>query len=99
MAERHGLDAGGALRLAYGPEAAQFGDLRLPAAGGPHPVAILIHGGFWRARYGLDLMDELGDDARRRELPGVDHMALIDPRSAAWGAAVEEVLALLARPA
>ena len=40
-----------------------------------------------------------GDDARLRELPGVDHMALIDARSPAWGEAVAELLALLARPA
>ena len=27
---------------------------------------LLIHGGFWRARYGLDLMDRLGDDLAAR---------------------------------
>lgn len=47
-------------RLNYGPETDQFGDLRLPAAAtwgaGPYPVAIVIHGGFWRARFGLDFM-------------------------------------------
>lgn len=41
------------LRLRYGPEPQQFGDLRLPAGEGPHPCAIVIHGGFWRARYDL----------------------------------------------
>jgi len=41
-------------RLPYGPDSLQFGDLRLPQAAGPHPVAIVIHGGFWRARYGLE---------------------------------------------
>src|SRR5258708_6363864 len=40
-------------RLHYGQDALQFGDLRLPQGAGPHPVAIVIHGGFWRARYGL----------------------------------------------
>ena len=42
------------LRVAYGEDALQFGDLRLPAGAGPHPVVVGIHGGFWRARYGLD---------------------------------------------
>lgn len=41
-------------RLHYGPDAFQFGDLRLPPGPGPHPVAIVIHGGFWRAKYNLD---------------------------------------------
>lgn len=40
-------------RLHYGQDALQFGDLRMPAGSGPHPVAIVIHGGFWRAKYGL----------------------------------------------
>jgi acetyl esterase/lipase len=41
-------------RLPYGPDPLQFGDLRLPKGAGPHPVAIVIHGGFWRAQYGLE---------------------------------------------
>jgi acetyl esterase/lipase len=40
-------------RLAYGPGKLQFGDLRLPAGQGPHPVVVVIHGGYWRARYDL----------------------------------------------
>ena len=43
-------------RIAYGADRWQFGDLRLPAGPGPHPVVITIHGGFWRARYGLDYL-------------------------------------------
>lgn len=41
-------------RLPYGPDPFQFGDLRLPQGAGPHPVAIVLHGGFWRAQYGLE---------------------------------------------
>ncbi|HZD06561.1 MAG TPA: alpha/beta hydrolase [Longimicrobiales bacterium] len=33
----------------YGRDAAQEGDLRLPAGPGPHPVAVVLHGGCWRA--------------------------------------------------
>lgn len=40
-------------RLAYGEDPLQFGDLRLPAGAGPHPLAIAIHGGYWRNRYDL----------------------------------------------
>lgn len=39
-------------RIAYGPGPQQFGELWLPRARGPHPVAIVLHGGCWSARYG-----------------------------------------------
>src|SRR5260370_11124507 len=53
-------------RLAYGPEYLQFGELYLPGEPGPHPTVILIHGGYWRARYGLDLMTGLAEDLAAR---------------------------------
>jgi len=46
-------------RLHYGSGALQFGDLRLPQGPGPHPAAIVIHGGFWRAKYNLDHIGHL----------------------------------------
>lgn len=42
------------VRIAYGADPLQFGDLRLPNSAEPHPVAIVVHGGFWRARYDLE---------------------------------------------
>lgn len=50
------------LHLAYGPDPAQFGELTLPAGDGPVPVVIVLHGGFWRARYGLELGRPLAVD-------------------------------------
>ncbi len=41
-------------RFSYGPDPNQFGELRLPKTRGPHPVAIVIHGGCWRAEYDLN---------------------------------------------
>lgn len=41
------------LRAAYGPHPDQFGELYLPEGAGPHPAVVLIHGGCWRAQYGL----------------------------------------------
>ena len=38
-------------RLAYGDDASQIGELRLPAGRGPHPVVVLVHGGCWKAEY------------------------------------------------
>jgi acetyl esterase/lipase len=53
-------------RLKYGPEDLQFGDLYIPNQPGSHPVVILIHGGYWRARYGLDLMNAFAEDLAKR---------------------------------
>src|SRR6185312_15656736 len=41
------------LRLRYGSDENEFGDLRLPKSKGPYPLLMNIHGGFWRARYDL----------------------------------------------
>lgn len=38
-------------RLSYGDDPLQFGELRLPAGPGPHPVAIVVHGGCWLSNY------------------------------------------------
>lgn len=38
-------------RIAYGSQRLQYGELRLPKSEGPHPVAIVIHGGCWIARF------------------------------------------------
>lgn len=46
-------------RVSYGSDPLQFGDLRLPPGDGPHPVAIIIHGGFWRAAFSLDHIGHL----------------------------------------
>lgn len=40
-------------RLAYGSEPKQFGDLRLPAVDGLPPLAVVVHGGAWKAIYNL----------------------------------------------
>ena len=39
--------------MAYGSDPNQFLEVRLPPDKGPHPVLLNIHGGFWRAKYGL----------------------------------------------
>ena len=37
----------GAHRMTYGTDPLQFGELRLPSTKGPHPLAIVVHGGCW----------------------------------------------------
>jgi acetyl esterase/lipase len=48
--------------LRYGREPDQFGELWRTKGFTPQPVAVLIHGGYWRARYGLDLMHKMAAD-------------------------------------
>lgn len=43
----------------YGEEPDQFGQLWPASGAGPHPVAVLVHGGYWRAGYRLDLMNAM----------------------------------------
>lgn len=40
-------------RIFYGSDPSQFAELRFPSGKKPWPCVINIHGGFWRARYGL----------------------------------------------
>jgi acetyl esterase/lipase len=59
--------AGGAPQThAYGDHPEQTADLLLPAGAGPHPVAVLLHGGFWRARFTRTLMAALAVDMAAR---------------------------------
>src|SRR6185312_968999 len=41
-------------------------ELKIPRGDGPFPVVILIHGGYWRARYGKAVMRPLAGDLARR---------------------------------
>lgn len=38
-------------RITYGQDSSNYGQLRVPAGRGPHPVVVLIHGGCWKAQY------------------------------------------------
>jgi acetyl esterase/lipase len=50
------------MRHRYGSHPHQFCVLEVPGGAGPYPVAVVIHGGFWRVRYAMDLMDDLCAD-------------------------------------
>jgi dipeptidyl aminopeptidase/acylaminoacyl peptidase len=41
--------------IAYGEHPSQFCEAFAPRDAEPHPVAVLVHGGFWRQRYGCGL--------------------------------------------
>ena len=46
----------------YGRRRSQVGELFLPAGPEPHPVAVVLHGGFWHAAYGRGLMARASAD-------------------------------------
>ncbi|WP_214407225.1 alpha/beta hydrolase, partial [Pseudonocardia lacus] len=51
------------VRLDYGGHPSQFGELTLPAGDGPvRGVVVIVHGGFWRQAYGLELGRPLAED-------------------------------------
>jgi len=56
------------IRIQYGPNAFQFGELYRAEKQGSTtlaPVVVLIHGGFWRVPYSLSLMCRLARDLAR----------------------------------
>lgn len=56
----------GATRHVYGDDASQFGDLYAPTGTRRAGTVVLIHGGYWKSSYGLDLMSPLALDLAAR---------------------------------
>ncbi len=62
VAPRPAPGTSAAQRWDYGPDRSQFGELTLPAGTGPAAVVVVVHGGFWRSGYGLELGRPLAVD-------------------------------------
>jgi acetyl esterase/lipase len=86
------------LTYTYGAGAEQFATLALPSTSGPHPVVVLIHGGFWRAAYGLDLMEPLANDLVGRGYAtwNVEYRRVGQP-GGGWPGTLEDVAAAIDR--
>jgi acetyl esterase/lipase len=53
------------VRFPYGQDPNQFVEARFPSGKGPHPVVFFIHGGYWRAKYGLTYAGHLCDALKK----------------------------------
>ncbi len=84
--------------LSYGREPQQFGHLRLPeeetAGPGPYPLVIVIHGGYWRARYDLGYFGSACGALARAGLAtwNIEYRRLGDP-GGGWPGTFEDVAA------
>jgi acetyl esterase/lipase len=84
--------------LSYGHEPQQFGHLRLPkaeeAGPGPYPLVIVIHGGYWRARYDLGYFGAVCGALARAGLAtwNIEYRRIGDP-GGGWPGTFEDVAA------
>jgi acetyl esterase/lipase len=54
------------IKIQYGQDSLQFGNLMLPSASSGSPVVMIIHGGCWSNNYDYTLMDEMAFDLAQR---------------------------------
>jgi acetyl esterase/lipase len=83
----------------YGASPEQVGELWLPERGARCPLAILVHGGYWRARYGLDVMHAMAGDLRARGVVvwNVEYRRVGSP-GGGWPGTFEDVAAAVDAP-
>lgn len=71
-------------RVQYAGEPSQFAELRVPLGEGPHPVVVLVHGGWWKLEFGslpprgqpiamaVALLPSVLKNSSKREIPPDD---------------------------
>jgi len=80
---------------AYGSGPDQFVEVSLPAGDGPAPVVVVLHGGFWRARYGVELARPLAADLAARGWAAVAVEYRRVGAGGGWPTTLEDVAAAL----
>jgi acetyl esterase/lipase len=79
----------------YGTDPAQFLELTLPAGEAAAPVVVVLHGGFWRARYGIELARPLAADLAARGWAAVAVEYRRVGAGGGWPETLEDVAAAL----
>src|SRR5919202_4613119 len=84
-------------RHRYGPHRLNRADLWLPDGPGPHPVVVVIHGGFWRARYGKAVMKPVCADLVRRGVAAwnIEYRRIGRGQGGGWPATFDDVAAAI----
>jgi acetyl esterase/lipase len=86
------------VRHRYGDHVHQFADLLLPReTDAPLPVAVLLHAGFWREQYSLDLAEDLARDLARRGWAAwnVEYRRVGESSGGGYPATLEDVAAAI----
>ena len=80
-------------RHRYGSHRWARADLYVPRGSGPFPVAVLLHGGYWRARYSKRLMKLLSVDLTRRGFAAwnVEYRRVGRGQGGGWPATFDDV--------
>ena len=75
----------------------QRADLHLPAGPGPHRVVVVIHGGFWRAKYGKAVTRPLCADLAARGVAAwnVEYRRIGRGQGGGWPATFDDVSAAI----
>jgi acetyl esterase/lipase len=86
-------------RERYGDHRQQRAELRLPAGAGPHPVVVVLHGGFWRPRRTLVYMRPLCAELARNGWASwnVEYRRVGRGQGGGWPATFADVAAAIDR--
>ncbi|HEC10322.1 MAG TPA: alpha/beta fold hydrolase [Acidimicrobiales bacterium] len=82
------------LELSYGPHRDQRIELFSPSTTHGHPpLALLIHGGYWRDRYGADLMHPMARDLASRgwKVANIEYRRLGESLTSGWPEIFEDI--------
>ncbi|HEX4746881.1 MAG TPA: alpha/beta fold hydrolase [Gaiellaceae bacterium] len=77
----------------YGSNPSQLGELFLPSTRGPHPVVVVVHGGYWRAQYDRTLMNDVCADLAAHGLAAWNLEYRRVGGGGGWPATLEDVAA------
>jgi acetyl esterase/lipase len=80
-------------RHRYGSHRWARADLHVPRGAGPFPVVVLLHGGYWRARYSKRLMKAAAADLARRGVAAwnVEYRRIGRGQGGGWPATFDDV--------